>query len=133
MERASPEKLYKAMEKPQPGMERYNAHNNTVGPTQENMSKRASSIGDNEDRKLAFSFGALILAIMLIVTITGMYLYTYQQIKEETRLSAALAGVLSESISKVNFSGKYHTAFLSKILNRELQYLNLFLLRLLTE
>lgn len=90
-------------------MERYNAHNNTVGPTQENMSKRASSIGDNEDRKLAFSFGALILAIMLIVTITGMYLYTYQQIKEETRLSAALAGVLSESISKVNFSGKYHT------------------------
>jgi PAS domain S-box-containing protein len=38
-----------------------------------------------------------------------MYLYSYQQMKEETRLSTALAGVLSESISKVNFSGKYHT------------------------
>jgi PAS domain S-box-containing protein len=73
------------------------------------MKERVSSLGADEDRKLAFSFGGLILVLMLIVTITGMYLYSYQQIKEETRLSAAVAGVLSESISKVNFSGKYHT------------------------
>lgn len=68
-----------------------------------------TAISINEDRKLAFSFGALVLAIMLIVTATGTYLYTYQQMTEENRLSTAVAGVISESISKVSFSGKYHT------------------------
>ncbi len=73
------------------------------------MKERVSSLGVSEDRKLAFSFGALILVLMLIVTITGMYLYSYQQMKEENRLSYALAGLLSESISKVNFSGRNNT------------------------
>ncbi len=71
--------------------------------------KADSAIGINEDRKLAFSFGALVLAIMVIVTATGASLYTYQQITEENRLSTAVAGVIGESISKVSFSGKYHT------------------------
>lgn len=78
------------------------------------MKERDSSLGVNEDRKLAFSFGALVLALMLIVTGTGVYLYSYQQMKEENRLSAALAGVISESISKVSFSGKDHTRLFVK-------------------
>ncbi|HRX47227.1 MAG TPA: PAS domain S-box protein [Spirochaetota bacterium] len=87
------------------------------------MKERVSSLGADEDRKLAFSFGALILVLMLIVTITGMYLYSYQQIKEETRLSTAVAGVLSESISKVNFSGKYHTRLFVEEIKRKVPVL----------
>ncbi|OGM05829.1 MAG: hypothetical protein A2008_02440 [Candidatus Wallbacteria bacterium GWC2_49_35] len=51
---------------------------------------------------------------MLMLTATGVayFLYTQLQSKEENRLCGALAAILSESISKVGFSGKYHTRLL---------------------
>ncbi len=78
----------------------------------EKIKNRDQSIGDNEDRKLALSFGAVILAVMLIITTSGVLLFSYQQVKEENRLSMAIAGILSESINRISFSGKYHTRLL---------------------
>ena len=72
------------------------------------MSKNKSSIINKVDRKLSLSFGALVLILMLVVSGVSSYLYIQLQEKEENRLSTALAQILSESISKISFSGKYH-------------------------
>ncbi len=67
-----------------------------------------SPIIDKVDRKLAFSFGALVLVLMLLVTATSSYLFIRLQSQEEDRLSGALARIIAESVSKVSFSGTYH-------------------------
>ncbi len=63
---------------------------------------------DSHDRKLALSFGAILLLLMLIASALTSYLFTQLSLKEENRLSATIATILGESISKVSFSGKYH-------------------------
>ncbi|OQX11645.1 MAG: hypothetical protein BWK76_18880 [Desulfobulbaceae bacterium A2] len=60
------------------------------------------------DRGLAYSFGALTLVLMLLVTGVSSYLFIKLQSREEDRLSGALAKIIGESISKVSFSGTYH-------------------------
>ncbi|HOD40774.1 MAG TPA: ATP-binding protein [Candidatus Wallbacteria bacterium] len=72
---------------------------------------RSNDFG-HADRKIAVSFGALVLALMLTVAVVAYFLYTQLQSKEEDRLCGALASMLSESISKVSFSGKYHMRLL---------------------
>lgn len=72
------------------------------------MAVRRTSTIDKMDRKLALSFGALTLVLMLMVTIVSSVMFINLQSKEENRLSGALAQILGESISKVSFSGKYH-------------------------
>ncbi|MCE1227404.1 MAG: PAS domain-containing protein [Geobacteraceae bacterium] len=67
-----------------------------------------SPIIDKVDRKLAFSFGAVMLVLMLLVTATSSYLFIRLQSQEEDRLSGALARIIAESVSKVSFSGTYH-------------------------
>ena len=67
-----------------------------------------SPIIDKVDKKLAFSFGALMLVLMLLVTGTSSYLFIRLQSQEEDRLSGALARIIAESVSKVSFSGTYH-------------------------
>ena len=67
-----------------------------------------SPIIDKVDRKLAFSFGAVLLMMMLLVTGTSSYLFIRLQSQEEDRLSGALARIIAESVSKVSFSGTYH-------------------------
>ncbi len=74
---------------------------------------RSNDFG-HADRKIAVSFGALVLALMLTVAVVAYFLYTQLQSKEEDRLCGALAAMLSESISKVSFSGKYHTRLLAE-------------------
>jgi PAS domain S-box-containing protein len=73
---------------------------------------RKLRILDAVDRKLALSFGALVIALMLTVTGVAGYLFSQLQIKEEDRLSKALGNILSESISRISFSGKYHARLL---------------------
>jgi PAS domain S-box-containing protein len=63
---------------------------------------------DRVDKKLAFSFGALTLLLMLLVTMVSSYLFIRLQSREEDRLAGALARIIGESISKVSFSGTYH-------------------------
>ncbi len=60
------------------------------------------------DRKLALSFGALTLFLLLVVTIVSSIMYIKLQSREANRLSGALARILGESIEKVSFSGTYH-------------------------
>ncbi|MEZ7893523.1 MAG: ATP-binding protein [Candidatus Wallbacteria bacterium] len=64
------------------------------------------------DRKLALSFGAVVLLLMLTSVGIASLLYADLQVKEEDRLSGALASILGKSISRVSFSGKYHARLL---------------------
>ena len=64
------------------------------------------------DRKIALSFGAVVMVLMLLITGVATWLFAQQQKTGEDRLSVALAVTLSESISHISFSGKYHARLL---------------------
>jgi hypothetical protein len=53
-----------------------------------------SPIIDRVDRKLAFSFGAVMLVLMLLITSASSYLFIRLQSQEEDRLSGALARII---------------------------------------
>jgi len=72
------------------------------------MTTSRNPIIDRVDRKLAFSFGALTLVLMLLITSVSSYLFIRLQSREEDRLAGALARIIGESVSKVSFSGTYH-------------------------
>ena len=72
------------------------------------MSPRNFLSPDHHDRKLALSFGAIVLLLMLAVSGVAGYLFTQLHEKEEDRLSSVLATIFADSIAKVSFSGKYH-------------------------
>ncbi len=72
------------------------------------MTTSRNPIIDRVDRKLAFSFGALTLVLMLLVTSVSSYLFIWLQSREEDRLAGALVRIVGESVSKVSFSGTYH-------------------------
>ncbi len=78
------------------------------------MSQRSGMDPASVDRKLALAFGAVVLTLMLIVTMAAVALQGQQQRSEEGRLSEALASALSESISRVSYSGKYHARLLAE-------------------
>ncbi|MCW8825624.1 MAG: EAL domain-containing protein [Gammaproteobacteria bacterium] len=60
------------------------------------------------DRRMALSFGALILALMVMVAMVGgLYLNRIMK-HEEDHLSTILTQVLASSVSRVSFAGKYH-------------------------
>lgn len=61
---------------------------------------------DRHDRKLAVSFGAIVLLLMLTASGVASYLFTQLSYKEENRLSGTIATILAESIAKISFSGK---------------------------
>lgn len=64
------------------------------------------------DTKLALSFGALVLFLMLLVTGTASYLYARLQEQEEDQLARTEAITLSKTISRISFSGKHHARLL---------------------
>ncbi|MBI5832241.1 MAG: PAS domain-containing protein [Armatimonadetes bacterium] len=74
--------------------------------------RRGSATVERMDRKLALAFGAIILALMLIVAGTASRLYNRLNRQEEDRLAGTIARVLDQAINKVAFSGKYHTRLL---------------------
>jgi PAS domain S-box-containing protein len=71
------------------------------------MLKRGSNILSEHDYKLALSFGALVLILMLTVSGAASYLFSQQNHEQEDRLSGVIAVILGESISRVSFSSKY--------------------------
>ncbi|MDR3393371.1 MAG: EAL domain-containing protein [Parasulfuritortus sp.] len=73
----------------------------------------------NVDRRLALTFGGLILALMVIVLLAGgLYLRGVME-REEDKLAKLLAGVLAESVNRVSFSGKYQARLLLEELKSE--------------
>lgn len=72
------------------------------------MTTSRNPIIDRVDKKLTFSFGALMLVLMLLVTAASSYLFIRLQSQEEDQLAGALARIVGESVSKVSFSGTYH-------------------------
>jgi PAS domain S-box-containing protein len=69
----------------------------------------------------------VIAVLMVTVVLVTSYRFTRLQEKEENRLSSALAVILSESVARVSFSGKYHTRLLAEeMLSRvpELAYIS---------
>lgn len=78
------------------------------------MSSPHSKFLNHQDRKLAASFGAIVLLLMLTASTIASYLFTQLGAKEENRLSVTLATIFAESIAKVSFSGKYHARLFIK-------------------
>ncbi|MFH2121947.1 MAG: response regulator [Pseudomonadota bacterium] len=71
------------------------------------------------DHKLALSFGAIILLLMLAASGFASYLFTQLNQREENRLAGTIATILAESITRVSFSGKYHARlFVEEIQSR---------------
>ncbi len=64
------------------------------------------------DKKIALSFGAIVLLMMLMAVGITVFLFNKLQQREEDRLSSTIAMVMSQSINKVSFSGKYQMRLL---------------------
>ena len=84
------------------------------------MVKESQTIVRQIDRKRALFFGILIVLIMLIVSSVSGYLYLSLQRYEEDRLTLTIGTILSESINRISFSGKYHTRLLLEELQKKL-------------
>lgn len=61
------------------------------------------------DKKLAALMGVMLLVLMMVVLIASSFLFGRQQREYNDRLSIAIAVTISESISRISFSGKFHT------------------------
>ena len=72
------------------------------------------------ERKRALAFGMVMLLIMLIVTSVSGYLFFTLQKEEENRLASTIGIILSESINKISFSGKYHARLLLEEMQKKL-------------
>ncbi len=64
------------------------------------------------DRRLTFSFGVLILTLMMIVLTSAVFYLNGVMKREEQQLSTLLTKVLAVSVSRVSFSGRYHAQLL---------------------
>lgn len=73
------------------------------------MLARDSDLLTRYDRRIRWSFGAIVLILMIIVSGVAVFLSSLLSQKQENRLSGAIATILGESISRVSFSGKYHS------------------------
>ncbi|SHO53240.1 ATP-binding protein [Desulfopila aestuarii] len=81
------------------------------------MATKTQTITRQVGRTRSLAFGLVMLVIMLIATsISGYFSYNLQK-SEENRLAGTIGTILSESINRISFSGKYH----SRILLEEMQ------------
>jgi len=64
------------------------------------------------DRRLALSFGALILALMSVVLVVGGFYYQNVMQREQDKLSTLVTQILANSVNRISFSGKYHARLL---------------------
>lgn len=64
------------------------------------------------DRRIAASFGAVVLLLGLTTAWVASHLYLSLQVQEENRLAGAITTILSEAINRVAFSGKHHSRLL---------------------
>jgi diguanylate cyclase (GGDEF)-like protein/PAS domain S-box-containing protein len=74
----------------------------------------------NFDRRIALSFGALILALMVTVLLAGGFYYKNISEREQDKLSTLVTKILAKSVNRISFSGKYHARLLlEEIVNDE--------------
>lgn len=66
----------------------------------------------NFDRRIALSFGVLILALMVIVLLAGGFYYRDFAEREQDKLSTLVTQILAKSVNRISFSGKYHSRLL---------------------
>ncbi len=66
----------------------------------------------NVDRRIAMSFGALILALLVIVLLSGGIYYRGIMKSEQDNLSTLVTRILANSVNRISFSGKYHARLL---------------------
>ncbi|HUX36697.1 MAG TPA: ATP-binding protein [Rectinemataceae bacterium] len=65
-----------------------------------------------ENRRLSLGYGLLALILMLVVTAVASFAFLRLQSQEEDKLAGTITAILSDSISRVSFSGKYQTRLL---------------------
>ncbi|MBI4958311.1 MAG: PAS domain S-box protein [Desulfovibrio sp.] len=66
------------------------------------------------ERTLAMSFGGVVLVLMLLATGATFLLLQKDQEREEDRLCETITAIVSESISRVSFSGKHHARLMAQ-------------------
>ncbi|MBU1105542.1 MAG: response regulator [Candidatus Riflebacteria bacterium] len=91
------------------------------------MKKHKSYQLERVDQKLAVFMGLMLLVLMIIVLAASNHLFNRLQKEYNDRLSIAIAVTISESISRVSFSGKFHTRKLAAELTtkvKELAYIS---------
>ena len=71
------------------------------------------------DRRIAISFGALILALMVTVLLAGGVYYRGVSEREQDKLSSILTQILAKSVNRISFSGKYHSRLLLEEIVRD--------------
>ncbi|MEW6710494.1 MAG: response regulator, partial [Candidatus Riflebacteria bacterium] len=72
------------------------------------------ALQQNVDQKIALFMGLMLLVLMIIVLVVSNSLFNQLQKEYNNRLSTALASTISESITRVGFSGRFHTRKLVK-------------------
>jgi len=76
------------------------------------MFRKDTTSPDQIDRRIAASFGAVVLLLSLTTAWVASHLYLSLQVQEEDRLAGAITTILSEAINRVAFSGKHHSRLL---------------------
>ncbi|GFK92805.1 Sporulation kinase E [Fundidesulfovibrio magnetotacticus] len=66
------------------------------------------------ERRFAISFGGVLLVLMLLATGATFLLLQQQQERDEDRLCETITAIVSESISRVSFSGKHHARLMAQ-------------------
>ncbi len=72
------------------------------------------------DKKRTYAFGIVMLLVMVIASSISGYLFLTLQKNEENRLVGTIGNVLSESINRISFSGKYHSRLLLEEMQKRL-------------
>jgi len=73
----------------------------------------------NVGRRIALSFGGVILLLMVIVLLAGGYYFRGVMEREQDKLSTLVTSILSSSVSRISFSGKYHARLLLEEIRAE--------------
>jgi len=73
----------------------------------------------NFDRRIALSFGSLILAMLLTVSLAGGIYYGGVAEREQNQLSTLVTKILAKSVNRISFSGKYHSRLLLEEIARD--------------
>ncbi|MDP3481469.1 MAG: PAS domain S-box protein, partial [Desulfoprunum sp.] len=84
------------------------------------MAKESQSVVRQVDKKRTMAFGIVMLFIMLIASSISGYLFLTLQKNEEDRLASTIGTILSESIDRISFSGKYHSRLLLEEMQKRL-------------
>jgi diguanylate cyclase (GGDEF)-like protein/PAS domain S-box-containing protein len=79
--------------------------------------KEIETIGEehsfaNFDRRIALSFGVLILLLMGTIILAGGIYYRGISESEQDKLSTLVTKILANSVNRISFSGKYHSRLL---------------------